>query len=503
MSTVSKAIIEELITNISTGNSAYYAFASNPVPITGNAISETYDDYTVNFISDWQMLFGKKITNNDIIPVILDFPYVANIVYSYYDNHNPYLEASNFYVRTSPIVGGGYNIYKCIDNSNGTPSLYAPAQIQQNAFTTADGYVWRYITTISSESYLKFAASGYIPIYPNTAISSVAYQNSGIDKVVIVNGGNGYSVSYNTGTIQSIVNTTLVQISSNASSLDTYSMSSIYITGSYAAELKTISSYVSNISGNWVYLNSPLNPNNVTTTSSYIISPSVVFTSDADAAPLAYSVVNTISSSISNIIMVDGGFGMTWANVNIVTNQTSIKPAQAYAIIPPAGGHGADPETELYVQGFGLSFSFANTESSNVITTTNYNKIGIIKNPYSINATSYGNSGILFTANAFNQVLQANITPSTLYTVGSQVTGLTSNALGTVVFSNSTVLYLTGDKYFSNGEYITDGNNASQIAINNRASVYTKGIKPLYIQNINNVVRSNTQTESYKLIIQA
>ena len=503
MSTISKAIIEELITNIATGNSVYYAFASSLFPITANTLTQTYSDYNINFISDWGMLFGKKISNTDIISVISNIPWVSNTVYTSYDNTIDIINSANpeFYVITSPTVGGGYNIYKCIDNANGAPSTIPPSLIQQNSFTTLDGYTWRYLTTISSESYLKFATASYVPIYPNTAISSTAYKNSGIEKVVIVNGGNGYSTSYNTGTIQSVVNNTLIQIG-NASSLDTYSLSSIYISNNaYTSELKNITSYVSNTAGNWVYLDSALNPNNVTTNSKYIISPRVVFTSDADAAPQAYSVVNVYSNSISSIVMVQQGYGITWANVNIVTNQVATQTANVYAVIPPAGGHGADPETELWVQGFALSFSFANSENANVATNVNYDVIGVVKNPYAISNT-YSNSGIIYTANAFNQVLQANISPTGTYNVGTQVTGVTSNALGTVVFSNSSVIYLTGDKYFANGEYITNGISSSQITINKRASVYSKGIKPLYVQNINNVTRSNTQTESFKLIIQ-
>ena len=124
-----------------------------------------------------------------------------------------------------------------------------------------------------------------------------------------------------------------------------------------------------------------------------------------------------------------------------------------------------------------------------------------MKNPYEISNT-YSNSGVLYTANAFNQVLQTNIFPPVTFPTGTLVMGTSSNAVGTVAFSNTSVLYLTGDKYFSNGEYVTNGSNTTQITINKRASVYTKGIKPLYIQNISNVTRSNTQTESYKLIIQ-
>jgi hypothetical protein len=72
------------------------------------------------------------------------------------------------------------------------------------------------------------------------------------------------------------------------------------------------------------------------------------------------------------------------------------------------------------------------------------------------------------------------------------------------VFSNTTQLYLTGDSNFSNGEFVKSSNNSvsAQIDIKELGDLYIKNQRPLYIENINNVNRSNTQTESFKLIIQ-
>ena len=55
----------------------------------------------------------------------------------------------------------------------------------------------------------------------------------------------------------------------------------------------------------------------------------------------------------------------------------------------------------------------------------------------------------------------------------------------------------------SDGEGVyTTGSNLTYISIQSRGNIYTKDINPLYVQNINNVNRSNTQTESFKLILQ-
>ena len=60
------------------------------------------------------------------------------------------------------------------------------------------------------------------------------------------------------------------------------------------------------------------------------------------------------------------------------------------------------------------------------------------------------------------------------------------------------------DKFFSNSEFILSANGlvSAEISINTKGDLYAKDIEPLYIQNIDNVTRSNTQTESYKLVIE-
>ena len=98
-----------------------------------------------------------------------------------------------------------------------------------------------------------------------------------------------------------------------------------------------------------------------------------------------------------------------------------------------------------------------------------------------------------------------NITPTgVVFTVGDTVKGANSKASGQVVFSNSTVLYLTGDKYFSNNETVvsSDGTKSTALTINTYGDIFVDDVYPLYVQNIDNVARSNTQSETFKLIIQ-
>ena len=496
-----QALIDEMVTNIESNTSHYYAFAG----LSSNE-SAANTDYVNLFNTEWNMLFGKKLANTDIVPVIKNNVWAANSVYDRYDNTSNTLHAnSNFYVVSPPPqIGGSYNVYKCVDNANGSVSTVQPVLVQPTTFQTSDGYKWRYLTSIQYKDYITLSTTNYTPVYVNPTIAASAQTYSGVEVVMISNSGFGYS-TYHDGTIRSVVNSTVVEIESSASSdNDFYTNSAIYIynTSQATSQLFGVSKYVSNTTGKWAYLDSSANTTNITPSiTKYKISPKVVFTTDGSSDPVAYSIVNTTSNSISNVVILDSGGNITWANVTIQCNTSFGSGINVYPIVPPPGGHGQNPVAELDVKGISLNFVFANTESNTIVTSNvAYDMIGILKNPYSSNNTTFA-KGSRYTSNTFSQVLKANV--SLTFTTGEFVTGANSGALGKVVFSNSTIVYLIGDKYFQNGENIIAANGAiTSLVVNFRQQVYSKDLIPMYIQNINSINRLDTQSESYSLIIQ-
>ncbi len=500
-----KAVIDELVTNISSNTSHYYAFAANPISFTGNTPATSGADLDAVFTNNWQLLFGKLLANTDIVPVIRNTTWTSNTVYPHYDNSVDLTDLDYYVVTTPAVPGGQYDIFKCIDNANGVPSTEIPDQRQMASFEKSDGYVWRYITSVSDANYTKFATSGYVPVIANSTVVAGAYDYSGVEVVEISNAGVGYA-AYTSGTVQSVPSANIIQIEASASSdNDFYTRNSIYLYNENAAtaQLKCISAYVSNSTGNFVQLTTAANTNNITpSVTQYRISPRVVFTTDGDVDPSAYSVVNATSNSIHSIVLVDTGYGVSWANAEIQSNTSYGSGALLTAIAPPAGGHGSEPVSELDVKGYAVSFSFANTQSSTIPANVLFNKIGLMRNPNALEVD--GDKGARFGANTFSAVLKATLSPSATFTVGDMVTGQTSGAVGTVAFANSTTVYLTGDKYFVEDEAIlsSDGSTTSTININTLGDIYSKDLKPFYIQNIDNVQRANTQTESFKLIIQ-
>lgn len=506
-----KVIFDDLFDNILSNTSHYYALASNPTPYDGTAPDVTNDDYSTNF-NIWSAIFGKKISNSDIVPIIYKNMWAYGQKYDRYDQTSNTMHAnSNFYVICQPgIVGGNYNVYKCIDNANGAASTVDPSSVgdptSPTTFATSpDNYKWRFITSISSKNYDKFATTEYFPVTVNETIRASANDYSGIDVVVVREGGSNYD-TYHDGILESVVNTTFLQISSNASSTPNYYVNNsiyIYNVGQTTSDLKTITEYVANSRGRFVKIDNEVDTEIITEgITQYKISPRIVFNTDSSLnPPRAYSTINPYNNSISTVTMLDIGSGITRAEISVATEVGF--GANLYGIVPPPGGHGYNPASELDMKGFCISFSFSNTESNNIPAGINYNKISLIKNPYEMDID--GNKGDRYWANTLDQRMIAEIEPNYTFTYDTLVTGSSSGSKGRVVFSNSSHVGLVGDKSFEEGEDLLDDENnyiTTLLVMNTRGDIYPKDLGPLYVQNINNVERAQNQTESFKLIIE-
>jgi hypothetical protein len=368
-----------------------------------------------------------------------------------------------------------------------------------NIFQVNDKIVYKSITGAAINPLANNAT--YYIAFTNSSVVTLSETADGanIDLITVGSSDTGHSIERLAGTINTSENF--------------YTKNSIYFYNPNAptSQLRTITEYnVNSISGaQFVRLDKPVNTDNIAIPSIIKISPKVVFDTDGNEEPTAISVVNSFSNSISSIVVLNSGYGVSWANVYIQSNTTYGSGAVVYGIVPPPGGHGSNPEIELNVKGYGLTFFFANTEVGTIAGNTLYNKIGLIKNPYCVDqiqglSLSGGTKNTTpFSANTFSAVLEAELSPPTAFVIGDTVIGSNSSSRGTVAFCNSTHIYLTGDKYFIQNEPIvsSSGTLVANITINTLGDIYTKDLNPLYVQNITDVVRQDKLAESFKLII--
>lgn len=169
-----------------------------------NPPSPTQDqNKTKNFLKN--AFVAKKITSNNISPVIPRIDWVANTVYDYYrsdidmfqvdSNDNPIL---TFYVKNR------YDqVFKCLWNNNDGPSTYEP-YFQPGSYNTngiyqnLDGYKWKYIYTVDTSLKINFMDSTWMPVSLsptnlNPLLSTEGY--GGIEVLNVINQGSGYNPS--------------------------------------------------------------------------------------------------------------------------------------------------------------------------------------------------------------------------------------------------------------------------------------------------------------------
>lgn len=483
-------IIDQLFESVDANNTVLYVFAGHGTPWTDDnnppAATDSIDDAIFN--TRQGILFGKRITTQDMSRMTARYDWVANSVYSQYDNSDHTLFDDPFFVVTDEN-----KVFKCLYNSFGTPSTVKPTLTQNTAFQTSDDYIWKYMYTITPTDMSKFASANYIPVSDNSAVVSSA--TDGIDVIQVESSGTGYT-TFVTGTIQSVVNTSVVQIDNFASQDNQYYYNSaLYITsGPGLGVLRTISRYVSNSTGNWVYTDSPIN-GLTPGISKYMISPRVQIDGDGTGAQAVAYVANNYS--IANVSLIVSGSGYTRANVSVVANNAYGTGAMVTAFVAPPGGHGSDPVSELGASSVAFYTHFANTEGGYAPTEVAFRRYGLLCNPKD-------RSGNPYTADKFDATLRFTTASQAVLPIGMTISG-NGGAQGLVVFSNSSVNIIQGDRDFNQDEAVTAANafyNTSITGIVRRNDIDVNTPDILHINNTSPIQRANTLSETIKFVIQ-
>lgn len=501
---------ELLIDSIESGNTNLYVFASGAELYNNESIIENANAsyYETQFKPLHQIMFGKKIANTNIKALIVNNIWSGNTVYKEYNPDDYELFKSPYFFVTTDD-SGTKRIYKCLFNNLGANSTVEPSGTSISRFQTSDGYIWKYMYSISSSQYNKFGSDYFVPVIPDINVTNAA--NTALEIIDVISNGNGY-FTVAEGFIQSIQNTSTIQIQvSNTSHLvpNFFNDCAFYIdSGPGAGFYSKITSSFS-ILNNLFVTTQDATANVVSQISSYKICPFVTINGNGRNAKAIVS-VNTFNYSIDSVSVINGGNGYNYATASISSPIGQGASLKAYA--PPIGGHGRNPSRELGSQYLGIQTDFYSAD--NLPKNLTYRSVGILKNPIS-------NTGSYYTANTFSQLFVCNTSPignSYIFTVGETIIGSSNTnspssngATAVVVSSNNTSLIFVGDMNFvTNQEIIGQTSNivTSINAISNVGylSIQTPddkyGNEVVYINNILPTYRSNTSNEVVKLSIQ-
>lgn len=441
-------------------NTIYYTFASksqqfansDTVIAPNNSTAQTYLDV------GQQMIFGKRVANADVVLMIPRYDWTTNTVYTAYDHDNGNLFNEEFYVVVNESTE--YNVFKVLNNNGGIPSNTAPSKASTSEddhyYATSDGYEWKYMYTISTSDWSKFATADFIPVISNANVSGNAIAGA-IDTVKVVSGGSNYDTFFTGNFIDVTVggNNFLYDLANTASGNTDFFNGSVIkiISGNGAGQVKRIVDYNGTfrrieIASNTAAFGSLAGAFSPKPDSSSIfeITPSVQIYGDGQSF-IARALVNTSSSnSIYKIEIINSGNGYTYATANVSGNTGGVANAAVIRpIISPRGGHGYDAEAELGAHHLCISTTFANGEANTITTKNDYRTIGVIRDVLFANVeltlTGSGNS----------------------FTVGELVTQTNTAATGYVTYSSGTTLRLTNVVAgMINGQTVT-GSTSSKV----------------------------------------
>lgn len=435
--------------------SQLYLFYSKVTPwdddsVSGNLFDTIkYTDYDI-----WRgMLSFKKVSNNSVTLSIDKNLWTYDTVYTMYTDDNPNLASQNFYVFTS-----NNNVYKCLYNNGGARSTVSPSGQSTSIINTSDGYKWKFMYNVTPADYARYGGLNHLPVKtltidsgePQWDVQQTA-ANGAIEIYDVTAGGSGYLE--NKGTVAGVISTSKIIIASTGSNVDnSYANSSFYISGGLGTgQTRRITAY--NAVTKEVTLSSALlvSPN---TSSTYHIGPTINIVGDGTGAT-AYA--NVSSGSVAKITPINVGVNYSYVRPTIVANPAYGSGATARAYMPPFGGHGSDPERELFATNVTLNVIVDGGEEGAFAANNQFRVYGIIKDPVL-------KSGSAATGLKYNQALRLSVDSKTgAYFQDEFITGNTSGAKGRVIYfeaSNSPetegtlhLTYLSGA--FSNTETIT------------------------------------------------
>lgn len=427
-------LIDQFIESISElQNNNYYAFIGDHITkgSTEEEVNTPYQNYNTTQVETYRnMIIGKKMDVNDIKFMIKRYDWEAGTIFTMYDDTQTDLLKTNFF---TVVDENAYkHVYKCLYNANGAPSISKPlfkdAQYDNELFTpgdgyyeTDDGYQWKYMYSIDSKTFSKFATQKFIPVNANTTVELNAVSGS-IDVIKVEGHGKNYNNSkvgqfipedlnritptIAGDSIPPLVDPSLWYRIREASQVQNFYANTIMTltSGTGAGQYRTIveSRYVTGVgvvlkvADQW-----EVSPDETTT---YTIAPKVriVGNGNESVKATARAVINTAASnSIHRIEMLEVGSGYTWASAEVLhgapadenLEQSGVlietTPAVIRPIISPQGGHGANTVIELGANRLAMYMNFQRDETSLVPAENTFGQFGIIRDPLYANVEIY------------------------------------------------------------------------------------------------------------------
>ena len=168
------------------------------------------DSVQEEFFTFDDLLAAKKIASSDVSYVIPRRNWTTSTIYDYYrqdygnritgttTTQSSYSGATSLYDATFYVMSSAYNVYKCLDNNSNAASTTEPTGTSTSVLTTADGYKWKYMYTLSATQQSNFLSTDFMAVSTNSTVSAAAVDGA-VRIVKIKSTGSGGTTGTFTG----------------------------------------------------------------------------------------------------------------------------------------------------------------------------------------------------------------------------------------------------------------------------------------------------------------
>ena len=183
-----------------------YCFLSRVLPWTNDTLPPVPTQDTKYIKQTFKNMFvAKKITTNDISPVIERINWTTATVYDYYrDDTDMFTLDTNGTITKHFYVKNRFDqVFKCLWNNYAATSTvepyFEPGTFNANLiFQGADNYKWKYMYTITSGNKLKFMDDAWMPVPIGTHTPNPVSTTAGIgdiEAINVINPGTNYDAA--------------------------------------------------------------------------------------------------------------------------------------------------------------------------------------------------------------------------------------------------------------------------------------------------------------------
>ena len=446
---------------------------SPPVPINGT--SEEMDSFS-------DMLSMKKVSTADVSHALTRYDWTTGTNYDEYahdyssSNTSPGTTANNLFSAKFFVLTDDYNVYKCIRtgrNSSGVvvastvkpTGTSATALVYTSDTGASEGYIWKYMYTVSAADTIKYVTSDFIPV--KTLGAKTAVSGTG------TNGQLGSSADNDSSSLWDVENSATagaiyhVRVDNGGSG---------YTPGTYTSV--------------------PI---------------------DGDGSSATCSVTVGAGGAITSVGVTTSAYGSGYNRASIEVSNSNISgigsgsSAILTPIISPMNGHGADPVEELGGNYVIVNSRFEFNEGSGDFPTDNdFRRIGLLQDPFSAGTTTVA------TATTLGAYYKMTLSSVSGLSVDDTILSASADGDGVAV---SRIISITGSVVShqpianSGGGYVNFAQNDTVYkggaTIGNADTIdstfpeverFTGNI--LYVENRGAVTRAADQIEDIKLIIE-